>query len=61
MRRWYRPVFHPRFRPVMRPRPWLGFGWRRRLGWGWWGLPLAGVLACLAVMALPMVIRLLAW
>ena len=57
MRRWHRPGFHPR----VHPRPWLGFRWRRPLAWGWWGFPLVGVLACLAMMVLPMVVRLLVW
>lgn len=57
MRRWYRPGFYPR----VHPRPWLGFRWRRPLAWGWWGFPLVGVLACLAMMVLPMVVRLLIW
>jgi hypothetical protein len=57
MRRWHRPVFRPRFRP----RPWLGIRWRRPLRWGWWPIPLVGVLACLAVMILPMVVRLFVW
>lgn len=57
MRRWGRPMFRPRFHP----RPWMGFRWRRPFAWGWWGIPLVAVLACLVVMILPMVIRLFIW
>jgi hypothetical protein len=59
MRRWGRPRFHPGFRPFFRPMPWLPLRWRWPLGWGWLGFPLLGVLSCLAVFALPVLLRLL--
>jgi hypothetical protein len=59
MRRWGRPRFRRGFRPFFRPRLWLPLRWRRPLGWGWLGFLLLGVLACLAVFALPALLRLL--
>lgn len=60
MRRRFRPMFRPGFRPVLRPRPWLPFR-RRPLGWGWLGFPFFGVVACLAVVALSALLRLVFW
>lgn len=59
MRRRFGPVFRPGFRPFFRPGPWLPLRWRRPLGWGWLGFPLLGALSCLAVFALPALLRLL--
>ena len=59
MYRWGRPGFRPGFRPFFRPRPWLPPMWGRPLGWGWLVFPLLGALSCLAVFALPALLRLL--